>query len=109
MYDSLTVSLAAAIPEGSAASQITATGRPVGSFSVQRVTPGATFFFKIGNAQWIPVSSAFTFYGFDPLKEGALGVFIRNDTAQAGASFDCVVGFISDRDRAELESARGTV
>lgn len=107
MYDSLqAVSLAAVIREGSAASQLTATGRPIGAVSVQRVTPGAVFFIRIGNAQWIPVSAPFAFYGFDPLNEGSQGLFVRNDTAQAGASFDMVVGFISDRDRAALEAAR---
>lgn len=110
MYDSREqVSLAAVIAEGSQASRIVDTGRPIGAVSVQRLTPGATFHIRIGNAQWIPVSAPFAFFGFDPLNEGKQGLFIRNDTAQAGATFDMVIGYISDVDRLALEAARAQV
>ena len=105
MYDALqAVSLAAVVPDGSRASLLADTGRPIGSISIQRVTAGASFFIRIGNAQWIPISGPCVFYGFDPIKEGILGAFFRNDVAQAGASFDAVIGYISDRDYAQLRA-----
>lgn len=107
MYDSLTaVSLANVIADGSQASVVVANGRAMGAVSVSNITPGAVFFFRVGGAQWVRVTAACTFYGFDPLVEGSQGLFIRNDTAQAGATFDMIVGYVSDRDRMALEAAR---
>lgn len=104
MYDSLTnVSLAAVVPDGSAASQLVRTGRAIGSVSCQRITPGASFLIRVGSGQWIPISAPFSFWGFDPLGIGQQGLFFRNDTAQAGATFDLVVGFVSDRDVAAAQ------
>jgi hypothetical protein len=107
VYDSLIgISLAAVVPDGSQASRLVRTGRAIGSVSCQRLTPGATFLLRVGEGQWIPISAPFSFWGFDPLTVGSQGLFFRNDTAQAGATFDLVIGFMSDRDVAAAQLSR---